>query len=138
MDFIANSQFLRFLAAGGIAAAANFISRILFSHYICYELAIVMAYLIGMTLAFVLMRGAVFMADGGSLRRQVAWFTGVNILAVVQTLVVSLLFARYILPAFGVYEKAELIGHAFGVAVPIVTSYVGHRLFTFRVHESDQ
>lgn len=132
MDSLLHNQFLRFLIAGGVAALANFLSRIVFSLYVGYELAIVMAYLVGMTVAFLLMRSAVFSAGQRALGRQVAWFVGVNILAVAQTLVISVLFARWILPMMGIVEEAELIGHAIGVAIPVVTSYVGHRLFTFR------
>lgn len=138
METLLRSQFLRFLLAGGIAAAANFLSRILFSFFVAYEVAIILAYLVGMSVAFVLMRGSVFRADSGGLSRQVVRFSVVNLLAIAQTLVISLLVARWILPAMGILNGAEMIGHAFGVAVPIFTSYVGHRLFTFRTHESQR
>jgi putative flippase GtrA len=45
---------------------------------------------------------------------------------------VSLLLARWLLPAAGVEQHVEAIAHAFGVAVPVITSYFGHRLATFR------
>ncbi len=126
------SQFTRFLIAGGIAALANFTSRIGFSTFVAYEVAIVLAYLVGMTVAFILMRGAVFDGDGKPLAPQVLRFAGVNVLAVLQTLVISVVLARWALPAMGVHEQAELIGHAVGVLVPVFTSFIGHRLFTFR------
>ena len=53
-------------------------------------------------------------------------------LAVLQTLVVSLVLARWLLPALGVTQHAEAIAHAVGVAVPVVTSYFGHKLATFK------
>lgn len=126
------SEFAGFLAAGAIAAGANFGSRILLSRFFDYPVAIVIAYLIGMVTAFVLMRGHVFSSHGGRVDRQVLLFTIVNVLAVLQTLVVSLVLAYFVLPWMGIVQHAETIAHLIGVAVPIVTSYVGHKRWTFR------
>jgi len=67
-------QFAGFLVAGGIAAAANVGSRILFSRLVGLELAVILAYLVGMTVAFVLMRAAVFPPSAAPIARQVALF----------------------------------------------------------------
>jgi putative flippase GtrA len=125
-------RFGLFLIAGGIAAAANYGSRFGFSLWFSYPVAIVLAYLVGMAVAFVLMRQYVFEGRGKALAPQVVRFTVVNVLAVLQTLIVSLVLARWALPAMGVIEHAEAIAHAVGIAVPVVTSYFGHRLATFR------
>jgi putative flippase GtrA len=132
MRALLQSQFLRFLLAGGVAAAANFGSRFLFSQWTGYGVAIVLAYLVGMAVAFLLMRQHVFAAAEGTLSKQVPRFILVNVLAVLQTLIISLLLARWLLPRLGIVEHAEAIAHAVGVAVPAVTSYFGHRLLTFR------
>lgn len=125
-------RFALFLVAGGIAAAANYGSRFGFSLWFSYPVAIVLAYLIGMAVAFALMRQYVFDGRGKAMGPQVLRFSVVNVLAVLQTLVVSLLLARWLLPMFGVTSHVEAIAHAVGVAVPVLTSYVGHRLATFR------
>lgn len=125
-------RFGLFVIAGGVAAAANYGSRFLFSVAFSYPVAIVLAYLVGMAVAFALMRQYVFDGRGKAMGPQVARFVGVNVLAVLQTLVVSLALARWALPAIGVGEHAEAIAHAVGVAVPVVTSYLGHRYATFR------
>lgn len=127
-----SSQFIRFLVAGGVAAAANYGSRFLFSLWLSYGPAIVLAYLVGMSVAFVLMRQHVFSAAGGALGPQVAKFVAVNVLAVMQTLIISLVLARWILPSLGVVTHAEAIAHLAGVLVPVATSYFGHRLLTFK------
>jgi putative flippase GtrA len=127
-----SSQFIRFLLAGGLAAAANYGSRFVFSLWVSYGVAIVLAYLVGMVVAFVLMRHHVFSARDGALGPQVLKFASVNLLAVLQTLVISLLLARWVLPRMGVVEHAEAIAHLVGVLVPVVTSYFGHRMLTFR------
>lgn len=125
-------QFMRFLVAGGIAAGANFGSRFIFSIFFAYGVAVFFAYLVGMLVAFLLMRGHVFNASQGPLAPQVIKFVGVNLLAVLQTLAISLLLARWVLPSVGIEDQAEALGHLVGVLVPVVTSYFGHKFLTFR------
>ena len=125
-------QFAGFLVAGAIAAAANVGSRILFSRLVGLELAVILAYLVGMTVAFVLMRAAVFPPSAAPIGRQVALFAAVNLAALLQTLVVTLLLARWLLPAAGLQAHVEEIAHVFGVGVPIVTSFFGHKYLSFR------
>lgn len=121
-----------FAAAGAVAAAANFGSRFAFSHWFPYPLAILFAYLVGVVVAFTLMRNFVFEAAGKSLCSQVATFVLINLLAVVQTLAVSVFLARWLLPAWGFAIHVEAIAHAVGLAVPMATSYLGHKRVTFR------
>ena len=125
-------QFLSFAIAGGIAALANFLSRIVFSWWMAYAPAIVLAYGVGMLTAFLLNRQFVFRDAANSLQSQMLMFCLVNAAAIVQTLVVSLAFAYYVLPALNVAVHRQEIAHAIGVAVPIFTSYLGHRRWTFR------
>jgi putative flippase GtrA len=125
-------QFARFLIAGAIAAAANVLSRIVFSQFMGLAAAVVLAYCVGMLVAFLLMRAQVFARSGSPLSHQVAKFVAVNVAAVVQTLVITLLLARWALPALGVQRFVEEIAHIVGVCVPVVTSYFGHKHFSFR------
>lgn len=124
-------RFLLFLVAGGIAACVNLLSRIALSEWIAYVPAIVIAYCLGMTTAFALNRLFVFDATQSSLQHQAGWFVAVNLAAVVQTILISLLLARVLLPALGFGLHAETIAHAVGVAVPVVTSYLGHKHLSF-------
>jgi len=126
------TRFFYFAIAGGIAALANFLSRILFSRWMAYAPAIVVAYGVGMVTAFVLNKRFVFRDANNSLHNQALMFCLVNAAAVLQTLAVSLLLANYVLPQLGIVEHSKEIAHAVGVAVPIVTSYMGHKRWTFR------
>lgn len=128
------TQFFRFLIAGGTAAAANFFSRMLFSLWLPYTFAIIVAYIVGMITAFFLNRIFVFYQATNSMRHQVFWFIAVNLAAVTQTVVISLLLARHVLPSLGLHQHVETIAHAFGVAVPVITSYVGHSRLSFRTN----
>jgi putative flippase GtrA len=127
----ARRQFPRFLAAGGLAAGANYGSRFVFSAWFGFATAIVLAYGVGMLTAFVLMRRYVFDAHGRALLPQAVKFALVNALAVLQTLAVSLLLARWALPALGLSWQVEALAHAAGVVAPVFTSFVLHRRATF-------
>lgn len=78
MASILTPQLVLFLLAGGIAAAANYGSRFIFSLWARYEFAVVLAYFVGMVVAFVLMRGHVFEARGKALGPQIAKFILIN------------------------------------------------------------
>ena len=124
-------RFAGFLVASGIAAGVNFASRFAFDVFAPYAVAIVLAYGVGMATAFVLNRRFVFTDAGRPLHHQAGWFVAVNVAAVLQTLAVSLLLARWVLPAIGWTWEPEAVAHAVGIAVPAVTSYFGHRHLSF-------
>lgn len=125
-------RFVYFAIAGGIAAVFNFGSRIFLSQFFIYSVSIVIAYLIGMITAFVLNRAFVFPEGNESVHKQAGWFVAINILAVAQTLAISLLLAKIVFPAINFDFHPETMAHAVGVAVPIFSSYIGHKKFTFR------
>jgi putative flippase GtrA len=125
------ARFARFLLAGGLAAAANFGSRFLFSRVVDFAAAIVLAYAVGMAVAFLLMRRYVFDAHRRDFRPQALKFFAVNLLAVAQTLLVSLVLARWVLPALGWQWQTEAVAHAAGVAVPLASSFILHQRTTF-------
>ncbi len=124
-------QFLMFLIAGGVAAAVNFGSRVALSHWLDYVPSIVIAYCLGMATAFLLNRAMVFRQSANGLKHQIAWFIIVNLAAVLQTLGISLLLAQWLLPSLGVQFHNETLAHAVGVAVPVLTSYFGHKHLSF-------
>lgn len=125
-------QFLCFLLVSGVAAAANFGSRIIFSIWMPYSASIIAAFCIGLVTAFVLNRTFVFSSAANAVHEQAFWFILVNMFAAVQTLFVSLFLARYLLPHIGFKWHVEAIAHAAGIAVPILTSYIGHKRLTFK------
>ena len=125
-------QFIRFLVVGGIAAGANFGSRFIFSIFFDYSVSIILAFLVGMLVAFILMRGHVFNSKSSPIGLQLTKFVFVNLFAALQTLIISLLMAHRLLPTIGIEKNTEALGHMIGVSVPVVTSYFGHKFLTFR------
>ena len=125
-------QFVVFLVTGGTAVAVNFGSRIVYNQWLPFSGAVILAYITGMITAFVLAKLFVFKESQQSLRRSVIFFTLVNLVAVAQTWAISMALAYYALPALGVTSYVKEIAHAVGVMVPVFTSYVGHKRWSFK------
>jgi putative flippase GtrA len=125
-------QFLTFLITGGTAAAVNFGSRILYSQWLSFSTAVILAYITGMITAFVLARLLVFKDTDQPLHRSAMFFVLVNIVAALQTWGISVGLAYYVLPKMGIDHFPDEIAHAVGVAVPVFTSYWGHKRWSFR------
>jgi len=125
-------QFLVFLLTGGFAAAVNFGSRILYNRAMPFSSAVICAYITGMITAFVLARLFVFKESRQATHRAAGWFILVNVVAVAQTWAISMLLVKWVLPAMGITAFAREIAHGIGVVVPVFTSYLGHKHFSFR------
>lgn len=124
-------QFALFLVAGGLAACVNIGSRMILSLWISYAPSIVLAYLAGMATAFGLNKLFVFREAQRDLGSQAFWFALVNLAAVLQTLGISLLLSRWLLPRMGMASYVETIAHVVGVGIPVITSYFGHKYLSF-------
>jgi putative flippase GtrA len=125
-------QFLVFLVTGGTAAAVNFGSRIVYSFWFSFSSAVILAYITGMITAYFLAKLFVFKDSKQPIHHSVGFFILVNLVAVVQTWLISMGLAYYLLPYFGVTLYMREIAHAVGVVVPVFTSYIGHKRWSFR------
>ena len=132
-------EFVRFVLVGGVAALANVGARALASLWIPFIPAVTLAFCVGITTAFLLNRSWVFARSGKRWTGEIGWFVVFNLLGLAQTLGVSWLLARIVLPALGQTEFVEITAHMVGVAVPLLTSYIGHKHVTFRrvAHATD-
>ena len=125
------NRFVLFVVAGGTAALVNILSRIALNWVMPYEIAIIVAYLCGMTTAYLLNRHFVFAASGRGVASEYTRFALVNLAAVAQVWIVSVALARLAFPAIGFTWHAETVAHVIGVAIPVFTSYLGHKHFSF-------
>lgn len=125
-------QFIMFLLTGGTAAAVNFGSRIFYSQWLGFSSAVIFAYITGMIVAFILAKLFVFKEGQQSTRRSITFFILVNAVAILQTWVISIALAYYLLPKIGITLFVREIAHATGVVVPVFTSYIGHKRWSFR------
>lgn len=126
-----NLQFLKFLVTGGFAALVNLASRYALNFVVPFEIAVVLAYFLGMIVAYLLMRRFVFGASDRSAASEMRRFVVVNLVAFTLVWVISVSLARIVFPEAGMTWHADDIAHFIGVLVPAVTSYIGHRFYTF-------
>ena len=124
-------RFFRFVAASGVAAAVNVLSRVALSEYLDYRWAVALAYLCGMATAFTLNKLLVFAKSGKALHREMLWFCLVNVVAAAQVWFVSIGLAEYLFPAVRFAWRPELVAHIIGVSSVALTSYIGHKYLSF-------
>jgi putative flippase GtrA len=129
---VLNKSFVRFLIVGGFAALVNFLSRILLSDWITFRWAVVYAYLIGMLTAYLLSRIYVFEKSGRHPVYELFWFGIVNVFAIIQVWVISVGLVEYAFPILQFSYHPEAVAHLIGLSIPVITSYYGHKMFSFR------
>ncbi|KIM09349.1 MAG: membrane protein [Sulfurovum sp. PC08-66] len=118
-----NKEIVAFLVAGGVAATVNFLSRFGYDYFFDFGTAVLLAYITGMITAFVLNKYFVFAESVHSTFKEALYFVLVNLVAVLQTYLISIWLVLYTLP---------MIAHGVGIVVPVFTSYLGHKFFSFR------
>lgn len=125
------SEFLQFLIVGGLAAGINFISRIGFNEFFSYRISIVLAYIVGMIVAFTFFKYFVFKKSGKHYIDEIKGFVIVNLLGILQVWVISVSLAEYLFPYlnYTFYEKE--VAHFIGLSIPAISSYFGHKYFSF-------
>jgi putative flippase GtrA len=125
-------QFAAFVATGSLAALSNLIARYFLDFAMPFEVAVVLAYLVGMAVAFALFQRVIFGHPGTPLRRRLIRFTQVNLLGMALAWAVSTAMARLVLPSIGWTFHPFEVAHVLGVAAPTFSSYFLHRGYTYR------
>lgn len=126
-----NSEFARFVITGGFAAGVNFVSRIGLSELMSFRWAVFIAYIIGMVTAFVLSKVFVFKQSSQTVSNEFFRFALVNVFAVIQVWLISIGLAEYGFPYIDFNFYPEEVAHLIGISVPVISSYYGHKYFTF-------
>ena len=124
-------QFARFVIAAGLSVPVNLGARVLLSHVIPYEIAIVLSHLCGMLTAYVLIRSFVFEPSGRRPSSELTRFTLVNVVSLVVTWVVAVGLLRIVFPRIGFATSPEFVAHVLGLGVATFTSFYGHRRYSF-------
>jgi putative flippase GtrA len=115
---LSRHRFARFLVVGGVAAVVNILTRIALNFIMSYEVAIVVAYVCGMTTAYLLNKLFVFTPSGRAVHDEYLRFTIVNLIAVAQVWIVSVGLAFYVFPLIGFTWHTETVAHIVGVIIP--------------------
>lgn len=132
LNLFSSREFLLFIFTGGTAAAINFCSRFFYNQWFSFSTSIVIAYITGMVTAYLLAKAFVFKASKQTVSKSVFFFTLINIFAVLQTWIISMWLAYQALPALHVVEYTHEIAHAVGIVIPVFTSYIGHKRYSFK------
>jgi len=125
------ARFIRFLFAAGLSVPVNLGSRVALSHVMPFEVAIVLSHVLGMATAWALTRWFVFEVSGRGASSELLRFALVNLVSVTQTWIVSVGLLRLVFPLLGFEQQPALVAHAAGLASSALTSFWGHRAFSF-------
>lgn len=126
-------ELVKFLMVGGFSAAVNILSRIVFDVFVGFMAAVVMAFFVALTTAFLLNKFWVFQPSKyNNVVLEYLFFLLVNLLGLVQTVVISLVLLDYFFPYLGFVYFPATVAHAVGVVIPAFTSFIGHKYLSFR------
>ena len=128
---IERKQFARFLLTSGFAAMVNIAARWLLNRFMSFEVAVVIAFFVGLSTAFVLGKAFVFEDSGRTTVSEFTRFFLVNLASLALVWSISVMLARWIFPAVGFTWHADDFAHVIGVGAPAVFAYFGHRSYTF-------
>ena len=132
------TEFSRFVLSGAVAALGNFLTVWLLRHYQSYEVSVLLGAVAAAAISFVLFKSYAF--ESRSWRRapaEVSRFTVVYALGSAVYWTVAVLLGAYVLPGVLPPAAAEAFGVLLGAAAMSLTSYFGHRFFTYRTHANE-
>jgi putative flippase GtrA len=127
----ANHQFAIFLVVGTVAAVCNWVARIGLSVWLDFTQAVVVAYGVGMIVAFFLNCWLVFPQSTRPWAHKAGYFVLWNVFTFPLVVAVSFLLRWYVLPILGLSLRVEEIAHALALAFPTFLSFLVHKYFTF-------
>jgi putative flippase GtrA len=130
--FYWNTQFMRFLGVGGVALLCHWLSRFAFNAFVGYAEAIVLAYLVGLSVAFVLNKIYVFPHSKRSLKFEMLVFLLVNVAAFPVVWTVAYVLGEWVLAKYIDRQLALALAHGFAITLPVFVNFAFHKLLTFR------
>lgn len=125
------AQAIGFIMVGVISGSVNVLTRMIFNIFTSYEVAVVIAFLVALTLAFVLNRCFVFKAVDGTTKTQYIKFAATNLFVLLQVWLISVGLVRFIFPYLDFHWHGETLAHVIGVASPMATSFFAYKYFVF-------
>jgi putative flippase GtrA len=125
-------RFALFVMVGLLSAIVSIIARALLSRFTLFEVAVALAQLIGLAVAFSLGRMIVDTDFSGSLAGACRRFFIVNLFSLTIATLVSALFYRTALPLVGWTFHPDYVAHFAGLGAATLPSYFGHRFYSFR------
>lgn len=123
-------QFLGFLAVGGLAAFLHWLSRIVLNMWMSFSCAVIVAYAVGMGVAFILNSFFVFTKSDKPKYKQARDFVIVNLAFLPVVWGASIAFERGLRSIGVVYSQA--LAHGMAIAIPMFATFLIYKFFAFK------
>jgi putative flippase GtrA len=130
-------QFLLFLAVGGTAAGLHWLARLLLSFWLPFSWAVVLAYAVGMLVAFLLNRMYVFPQSARPLELQCRDFVLINV-AMFPMVWAAAVLINHLLKQLGVERHSEELAHAVAISLPVVATFLLYKFLAFKEPDHEQ
>jgi energy-coupling factor transport system substrate-specific component len=127
---------VRFLLAGGGAAAINWLVRFPLSWVMPFYMAVLIAAIIGMVVGFTLYRGFVFPGSARPVLLEARDFFAVNLVSSGVVALLAVAFLHLAVQLGADIQIAEAVAHAAAIGLGAVLNYFGHSLITFSTRNS--
>jgi putative flippase GtrA len=124
-------QFAQFVFVGVLAALLNWLSRLLFSQWIPFAWAVVIAYVVGMAAAFTLNSFLVFPLSDRPKYAQARDFVLINCAFFPLVWIVAYQLNIWLLAA-GMTEHSQELAHAIALATPMLATFLLYKFMAFK------
>jgi len=132
LSVVTRRQFFRFLLLGTLAAAINWLVRLPLSRFMPFEVAVMAAYIVGMTVGYLFYRHYVFPGGHAPMGAQIRNFVLINLIGIVIVAALSSVLANQVLPnLIGAKDLREALAHGLAIGTSAATSFLGHKRVTF-------
>jgi len=129
-------QFLGFLAVGGLAAFLHWLSRIFLNRWMSFSGAVIVAYAVGMGVAFILNSFFVFPKSDKSKYKQARDFVIVNLAFLPVVWFASMELEKGLRSIGVLYSQA--FAHAIALAIPMFATFLIYKFFAFKDTEYER
>jgi putative flippase GtrA len=126
-----SGQFLTFAFVGVLAALANWFSRAAFNIWMSFSWSVVGAYIVGMSVAFLLNDRFVFPGSDKRRHKKLRDFLIVNILFFPVVWGASILL-NLALKKLGLTDHTQELAHGIAVAIPALATFLAYKFFAFK------
>lgn len=131
IKYFLTKQFLGFLAVGGLAALLHWLTRLALSFWLPFSWAVIIAYAVGMTIAFLLNSYFIFPKSEKAKHIQARDFILVNLSFFPLVWLISVQTNNWLKTA-GVVNHSEELAHAFAISLPMVATFLIYKFFAFK------
>ena len=114
-----------------MAALLHWLSRIWFSTFLEFEVAVFLSYFVGLIVAFVLNKVYVFPKSTVDTSAQIRRFIVVNTITLPLVWLTSLFLVKTLTFIVDM-QLREAVAHGIAVALPAISSFVAYKLFAFK------